>query len=146
MIEHSKEELITRQLDDLETYVAPDGSIIREMPEFPAGGLSHCTVPEDMVSKAVKHRTIEEIWYCISGYGEFWRAFDYKEPVVIDIKPGTSLNIPCGAMFQFGNNGKWDNKEKKRISKEPLVFIIATIPQWPGDQEAVPVKGYWATS
>lgn len=49
MTEHSKEEFMTMQLDDLETYVAPDGSIIREMPEFPAGGLSHCTLPIDMV-------------------------------------------------------------------------------------------------
>jgi hypothetical protein len=46
-------------------------------------------------------------------------------------------------MFQFKNNGKWDDGQKKRISNEPLVFIIATMPQWSGDQEAVPVKGYW---
>jgi hypothetical protein len=47
-------------------------------------------------------------------------------------------------MFQFRNSGKCDDKEKKRISKEPLVFIIATMPQWPGPQEAVSIKGYWA--
>jgi hypothetical protein len=59
MIKNSKEDLITVQLNDLETHVAPDGSIIRELPEFPAGGLSHCTIPINMTSQAVKHRTIE---------------------------------------------------------------------------------------
>ena len=46
--------------------------------------------------------------------------------------PGISLTIPLGAHFQFRNEGK-----------EPLSFIILTIPPWPGEGEAVRVADYW---
>jgi hypothetical protein len=43
-----------------------------------------------------------------------------------------SLNIPLGTRFQFRNTGA-----------EPLCFIIATLPPWPGEDEAITQVGHW---
>ncbi len=61
---------------------APDGSEIRLLLETPRGGLSHCTLPPGAVSLAVRHRTIEEIWYFLGGAGEVWRRLGDREEVV----------------------------------------------------------------
>jgi len=91
------------------------------------GGLVHCTLPPHGISLAVEHRTIGEIWYFIQGRGQVWRKQGDREEVV-DIGPGTCLTIPTGTHFQFRNTGK-----------DPLCFIIATMPPWPGEHEAVKV-------
>ncbi len=114
--------------DDL----APDGSEIRKLPDIKRGGMCHCTLPPQCTSIPVKHKTIEEIWYFISGKGQVWRKQGEREEVV-DVSTGTSLTIPTGTQFQFRNTGT-----------EPLCIIIATMPPWPGGQEAVKVeKGRW---
>jgi mannose-6-phosphate isomerase-like protein (cupin superfamily) len=93
--------------------------------------LAHCTLPQRKTSKAVAHRTVEEIWYFVSGTGQVWRKQGDKQQVV-DVHVGTNLTIPRGVHFQFRNTGA-DN----------LCFLIATIPCWPGEQEAVLVPDYW---
>jgi mannose-6-phosphate isomerase-like protein (cupin superfamily) len=110
---------------------APDGSEIRPMLELSRGGLSHCTLPPGAVSLAVRHKTIEELWYVLGGTGQIWRKLDAREEVV-EVTPGTSVSIPTGAQFQFRNTGK-----------DPLVLVIATIPPWPGMDEAVRVADHW---
>ena len=114
-------------------YLAPDGSEIRLLAEGAGGGLAHCKLPTGGVSKPVAHKTVEEIWYCVSGRGEVWRRQGETERVV-GVRGGTSLTIPRGASFQFRNTGE-----------DPLCFIIATIPRWPGAEEAEPVQGRWGT-
>ena len=54
------------------TYLAPDNSEIRLLPTFNSGGLCHCTLPANSISNPVKHKTVDEIWYCISGQGIIW--------------------------------------------------------------------------
>ena len=103
-----------------EFVLAPDGSQIRPLPEVSRGGLSHCTLPPGAVSMAVRHATIEEIWYFIAGSGQVWRRREAFEECV-DVEPGTCLAIPTGTHFQFRNSGH-----------EPLEFVIATMPPWPG--------------
>jgi mannose-6-phosphate isomerase-like protein (cupin superfamily) len=49
------------------TYIAPDGSEIRKLPDVKGGGLAHCTLPSRRTSLAVRHKTVEEIWYFIEG-------------------------------------------------------------------------------
>lgn len=122
---------ITRQLPEKYDYPAPDGSEIRLLPEVDGGGLAHCTLPPGGVSQAHKHKTVEEIWYFLSGEGEVWRKQGEQEDVV-DVSSGVSLTIPTGTHFQFRNTGR-----------EPLRFVIATIPPWPGEDEAVRVSDYW---
>ena len=112
-------------------YLAPDGSEIRLLAQAGGAGLAHCRLPAGHVSSAVRHRTVEEIWYFLSGAGEVWRKFGDTEEVT-EVHAGVSLSIPVGTSFQFRNDGQ-----------EPLDFVIATIPRWPGSDEAVPVVGKW---
>ena len=111
--------------------LAPDGSEIRLLASVDGAGLCHCTLPVGAVSAAVAHRRVEELWYTLSGRGEVWRSGEDGEEQV-EVSPGTSLNIPSGVSFQFRNTGA-----------EPLCFVIATIPPWPGPDEALPRSGPW---
>lgn len=134
MIENDKlpaTELATKQVSVEFDYLAPDGSEIRLLPEVFGGGLVHCTLPKGCVSKAVVHKTVEEIWYVISGVGQVWRKNGLLEKVD-DVKAGTSLTIPEATSFQFRNTGE-----------ENLCIIITTIPRWPGPEEAVAIPDYW---
>ena len=121
----------TKQLTEKYDYLAPDGSEIRPLPEMKGGGMAHGTLPPDGVSKAIRHKTIEEIWYFLEGEGEVWRK-DGDQDKVVKVFPGICLTIPTGTHFQFRNTGK-----------EPLCFIMATMPPWPGDGEVVRGDGKW---
>jgi len=81
-------------------------------------------------STAVRHRTVEELWYVVGGRGEMWRSRGGTETVT-DLEPGVCLAIPLGTAFQYRNPGP-----------EPLVVIAATMPPWPGESEAEAVPGY----
>jgi mannose-6-phosphate isomerase-like protein (cupin superfamily) len=85
------------------------------------------------VSLAIVHRTIDEVWYVLSGHAEIWRKLGDREEV-IEAGPGTSLTIPVGTHFQFRTSGD-----------EPFRFIMMTMPPWPGDEEAIRVPDYWPT-
>lgn len=113
--------------------VAPDGSEVRPLLGAMRGGMAHCTLPPGAVSLAVRHKTIEELWYVIGGRGEVWRKLGEREEVVA-VAPGTCLGIPTGAHFQFRNTGA-----------APLTFVMATMPPWPGMDEAVRVEDHWPT-
>ena len=123
--------MYTMQVPNEPDYTAPDGSEIRLLPSTPNGGIAHCTLGPGKVSKAVRHKTVEEIWYFVQGEGEVWRKYGQKESVV-PVSPGTALVIPFQAHFQFKNNGSDD-----------LVFIVVTIPGWPGPEEAEAIEGKW---
>lgn len=111
--------------------LAPDHSEIRPLLNLARGGMAHCTLPPAGVSLAVRHRTIEEIWYFIEGRGEVWRKQGARQELV-GAMPGTCVTIPRGAHFQFRNTGEG-----------PLVFLIATMPPWPGEREAARVPDHW---
>ncbi len=111
--------------------LAPDGSEIRLLTQATRGSMVHCTLQPGEVSAPVAHRTVEEVWYCLSGAGQVWRRQGDSERVV-DVGPGASLAIPVGAHFQF-----------KATGDTPLRFIIVTMPPWPGAHEAYPVPGRW---
>lgn len=121
----------TKELPSKPDYLAPDGSEIRKFPDVKGGGLCHCTMPPRSTSKAVRHKTVDEIWYVIEGRGQVWRKFG-KQENVNDVGPGVCLTFPLGTHFQFRN-----------IGSQPLRIIIATMPPWPGPQEAVKVDGHW---
>jgi len=93
-------------------------------------------LPADRVSVAQRHKTVGEIWYCVQGLGQVWRKSVgewHEEETVVDVGPGTCLTIEVETHFQVRNTGA-----------EPLTFIIATIPSWPGPQEAEEVVGRWS--
>jgi mannose-6-phosphate isomerase-like protein (cupin superfamily) len=81
----------------------------------------------------VVHRTVEELWFVVSGRGEMWRReADHSE--VVEMEPGVCLTIPVGVHFQF------------RTHDQPLAVVGVTMPPWPGDGEAIVVEGAWAPS
>jgi mannose-6-phosphate isomerase-like protein (cupin superfamily) len=112
-------------------YLAPDGSEIRELSKMKAGSLCHCTLPAGKTASAVVHKHVEEIWYVLEGEGEVWRKDSVAENIV-RVGAGTSLGISPGTAFQFRNTGAG-----------PLCILIATLPPWPGREEAEEVIGVW---
>jgi mannose-6-phosphate isomerase-like protein (cupin superfamily) len=113
-------------------YLAPDGSEIRLLPDVEAGGLAHCTLHSGDTSAPVRHKTVEEVWYVLSGHGEMWRG-SAQEQEVVRLHPRRGLTIPTGVAFQFRANGH-----------EDLRVLIGTFPRWPGPDEAVPAEPHWS--
>jgi mannose-6-phosphate isomerase-like protein (cupin superfamily) len=122
---------VTRQRAEAPDVTAPDGSEVRLLAHSSRGSMAQFTLPAGAVSKAVAHRTVEELWLVISGTGRMWRKLGNEEETV-PLSPGMSLAIPVGAHFQFRNDGT-----------EPLHCAGVTMPPWPGMDEAYEVKGVW---
>ena len=121
----------TRQLPRERDAVAPDGSDVRVLLGLRGGGMAHFELPAGETSTAVMHRTVEEIWYILSGQGEMWRAQGEREEIVA-LERGVCLTIPLGTRFQF-----------RAFAGEPLAAVGVTMPPWPGEGEAVVVEGKW---
>jgi mannose-6-phosphate isomerase-like protein (cupin superfamily) len=121
----------TRRSSGAPDAIAPDGSEVRVLCGLPRGGLAVFSLPPQAVSKAVAHRTVEEIWYVISGRGLIWRKLGNREEIV-ELVAGVSLSIPTGTHFQFRCDGS-----------EPLAILGATMPPWPGPHEAYAVEAKW---
>jgi mannose-6-phosphate isomerase-like protein (cupin superfamily) len=124
----------TKVLPKQRDAVAPDGSDVRLLPRLKEGGMIHFELAPNRVSKAVTHRTVEEIWYFVGGRGQVWRKQN-GHAAIVDVSPGVSLTIPLGTQFQFRSFGS-----------EPLAAIAVTMPPWPGDGEGIIVKGEWEPS
>jgi mannose-6-phosphate isomerase-like protein (cupin superfamily) len=116
------------------TAVAPDGSDVRVLLGLAAGGMAHFELKAGATSRAVSHRTVEEIWFVISGRGEMWRKQGEREEVVA-LEPGVCLTIPLGTHFQFRASGT-----------NSLAAVGVTMPPWPGDEEAILVPGRWGNA
>ena len=122
----------TKHLPVERSAVAPDGSDVRILLGLHSGGMAHFELAPNQISKAVTHRTVEEIWYFVSGRGQMWRKQDGKPAAIDDVYPGVCLTIPLGTHFQFRSFGY-----------EPLAAIGVTMPPWPGEGEAILVTGQW---
>jgi mannose-6-phosphate isomerase-like protein (cupin superfamily) len=111
--------------------IAPDGSEVRVLCGTARGGMAVFSLPPGMVARAVVHRTVDEVWHVLAGAGRIWRRLGDAEEV-LDLTAGVSLAIPVGMAFQFRCDGD-----------APLVVVAATMPPWPGEDEAVFVAGAW---
>jgi mannose-6-phosphate isomerase-like protein (cupin superfamily) len=121
----------TKFLAETPDAVAPDGTAVRLLAALAGGSFAHFELPAGAVSRAVAHRTVEEIWYFVGGAGQLWRRSGDTETVV-DIRPGLCATIPLGTQFQF-----------RCDSAVPLAFVAITMPPWPGEAEAFGVSGPW---
>ena len=121
----------TRQLGEAYDVLAPDGSEIRLLVGTAGCSMAHGTLPPGQVSRAIVHRTVEEVWYVTEGRGQVWRKHDDHEEV-FDVGPGSALTIPVGTCFQF-----------RTVGPEPLCFVMCTMPPWPGEHEAMRVANHW---
>jgi len=121
----------TKRLPLERDTVAPDGSDVRILLGLRGGGMAHFALPPGQTSTAVTHRTVEEIWFFLSGQGQMWRKIESQEEVVA-VEAGVCLTIPQGTHFQF-----------RAFGDEPLAAVGVTMPPWPGEGEAMVVEGKW---
>lgn len=124
-------EFETKRLPVERDAIAPDGSEVRILLDLQGGGMAHFELPPGQTSTAVIHKTVEEIWFFLSGRGQMWRRKNDHEEIVA-IEAGECLTIPLGTIFQFRSFGY-----------EPLAAIGVTMPPWPGEGEALVVEGKW---
>lgn len=120
---------LTKELGENADAVAPDGSDVRRLLQSDQVSMAHFTLATDTVSKAVAHKTIEEIWYFLSGQGWMWRRLNGQEEIAV-VRSGVSVTIPTGTHFQFCCE-----------SDEPLTAVAVTMPSWPGEGETYEVEG-----
>jgi mannose-6-phosphate isomerase-like protein (cupin superfamily) len=124
----------TLPLPDRRTAVAPDGSDVRVLLRLAGGSMAHFELGAGETSRPIVHRTVEEVWYVLSGTGEMWRRQDGREEIVA-LEPGVCLTIPAATHFQF-----------RATPSAPLAVVAVTLPPWPGDDEAIAVPGPWPPS
>lgn len=124
----------TKRLPMTIDEVAPDGSDVRVLLGLEGGLVAVYELAPEQVSTAVTDRTVEEIWYFISGRGEMWRKQGNREEIV-SVESGVCVTIPLGTHFQFRSFGD-----------EALVALGVTMPPWPGAGEAIVVEGKWKPS
>ena len=123
----------TRRLPDDADTLAPDGAEVRILCSLAGGSAAHFRLAPGAVSRAGRHRTVEEIWYIVEGEGEMWRRTGAHEEIVT-LTPGLCLTIPLGTSFQF------------RAGHDTALSAFAvTMPPWPQDStnEWTPVEPRW---
>ncbi len=121
----------TKILPAAPDVTAPDGSDVRILLGLAAGGMAHFELGPGRVAKAIRHCTVEEVWFVVRGRGEMWRKLGEQEEIVA-LHQDVCLTIPVGTHFQF-----------RAFGYEPLSVVGATMPPWPGEDEAVFVEGPW---
>lgn len=123
--------------------VAPDGSDVRILLRLAGGSMAHFELASGRTSRAVVHRSVDEIWYVLRGRGEMWRSQrghaggrggegGQRGEEIVPLEPGTCLSIPVGTRFQF-----------RSLGDGPLAAVAVTMPPWPGEDEAREVIGAW---
>jgi mannose-6-phosphate isomerase-like protein (cupin superfamily) len=127
----------TKSLPEGFDLMAPDGSEVRVLLALSRGSMAHFRLGARHVSRAVSHRSVEEIWYIVVGTGEMWRSSgtDPARSEIVRLSPGVCVTIPAGTAFQFRAGP--DNS---------LCAVAVTMPPWPGDDEAIFVDGPWIAS
>ena len=118
-----------RPLPETADVVAPDGSLVRVLAAGRHGSMAHFELAEGQVSRAVRHRSVEELWFVLEGRGQMWQD-GTAHP--LELRPGVSLAIPVGTAFQF-----------RSLGPGALTAVGVTMPPWPGDEEAELVTGLW---
>jgi mannose-6-phosphate isomerase-like protein (cupin superfamily) len=125
----------TTQLPDAPDAIAPDGSEVRLLLELAGGSLAHFQLRPGQTAKAVRHRTVEELWFFVGGTGEMWRRAPDGRETTVAVRAGVAIDIAVGTAFQFRATGD-----------EPLQAVGTTMPPWPGEGEAVLVDGPWPST
>ena len=121
----------TLRVKDAPTVTAPDGATVRVLAALKGGSTAIFELPPGQTSRAMTHRTVEEIWFFLGGRGAMWRKQGDREEVMA-VERGVSLTIPLGTHFQF-----------RSLGPDTLAAVAVTLPPWPGESEAVGVPGRW---
>ena len=110
---------------------APDGSDVRLLLALSGASMIRVELAAGAVARAISHRTVDELWFVLTGRGEMWRRQGQREEVVA-LEPGVCLSIPLGTHFQF-----------RASATEAVSAVAVTLPPWPGEHEAEFVPGPW---
>jgi mannose-6-phosphate isomerase-like protein (cupin superfamily) len=121
----------SKQLPAEADAIAPDGSEVRVLLGLSGGSVAHFSLSPGQCSVAVRHRTVEEIWFVLGGRGEMWRSLDGQSDVTA-LHPGSCVTLPHGTVFQF-----------RSLGPDVLTAVAVTMPPWPGNGEAVRAEGAW---
>ena len=105
-------ELTTKILGAAADVIAPDGCAVRLLAAGPRGSMAHFTLLPGQVSRAVAHRTVEELWYFLAGSGRMWRRLGEREETIA-VAAGVSIAIPTGAQFQLRNDGRGATRRRR---------------------------------
>jgi mannose-6-phosphate isomerase-like protein (cupin superfamily) len=122
---------VTRTLAAEPDVIAPDGSEVRLLAAGERGSMAHFRLAAGAVSRAVVHRTVDELWYFTAGRGRMWRRAGGRQETV-PVAAGVSISIPVGTAFQF-----------RADDEAALEAVAVTMPPWPGMDEAAPAVGVW---
>ena len=126
-------EFATLRAADAERVFAPDGAEVGLLPSLPRGSAALFILRPGQITKAVTHRTVEEIWHVVEGKGEIWRRQGQREEIVT-LEPGLTVTVPLGTAFQF-----------RAFEGATLTIFGITMPPWPGADEVRFVEGPWHT-
>ena len=121
----------TKHLSPECDVLAPDGSEVRLLAATANGSMTHFKLHPGQTSKAMRHRTVDELWFVIAGRGEMWRSINSHEEIT-PLTVGVSISIPVGASFQF-----------RCVGVHAFEAVAVTMPPWPGPDEAVAADGTW---
>jgi mannose-6-phosphate isomerase-like protein (cupin superfamily) len=113
-------------ISDAPDTIAPDGSLIGLLAAGERGSMVHCTLPPAAVTRAVHHRSVEEVWLVLAGTGVLALGDER-----LSLRRGVSVVIPPRTSFQF------------RAGWRGLELVIVTMPPWPGGDEAQSTTGPW---
>lgn len=62
------------------------------------GGIALFEFPQGETSRAVRHRTVDEIWYFVSGRGRMWTS--NGEDDGFDVSPGSASRSQSAPPFR----------------------------------------------
>lgn len=115
--------------------VAPDGMKVWPLARGLHGSMAKFQLGREKVGSAVRHRTVDELWNCLTGESEMWLRHPDGREDLVHLTPGTSVAIAVNTTFQLRN-----------VGHEDANFVGVTIPPWPGKDEADVVAGLWTPS
>jgi mannose-6-phosphate isomerase-like protein (cupin superfamily) len=110
----------TASLAQVAPVESPGGAEIRELPDFPAGRLSHATFAAGGVSVPAALTGVTEIFFILEGSGSLWLMHDRAQRVV-DLVPDRGVVVPADVQFQY------------RAGPDGVRFLVATMPRWQPD-------------
>jgi hypothetical protein len=103
----------TKWISAAPEIIAADGSEVRVLCELPRGAMAMFTLTPGAVSKAVAHRTVEEVWCVIRGRGRIWRKTGDQEEVT-DLAPGLSRCDPDRRAFPIPERREGTARHRRR--------------------------------
>src|SRR2546421_10904767 len=87
--------------------IAPDGSeVYFKIGDGERASLVEVRLAAGRVSRPVRHRVVEEIWYVTAGEGRVWLEPPGGPGQTIGVRPGDALRVPAGGACPFAAAGR----------------------------------------